>query len=181
MYINPNIESSYRENNIGQSLYDTVIQLKPNKIVEFGCLYGYSTVSMALALKQLGRGKIYCYDLWEEYQYKHSTISQTKENVIKYEVENYVEFIKKDYYEWLSNPEDFDLMHLDISNTGDIISKTYSLLPTGSIVLFEGGSTERDEIEWMTKYKATPINSIKDKINYKIINPSFPSLSLFTK
>ena len=77
MYTNPEIESSYRENNIGETLYNKVLELKPNKIVEFGCLYGYSTVAMALALKELGQGKIYCYDLFEEYEYKHSTIQQT--------------------------------------------------------------------------------------------------------
>jgi len=181
MYINPDIESSYRENNIGETLYNKVLELKPNKIVEFGCLYGYSTVAMALALKELDQGKIYCYDLFEEYEYKHSTIQQTIENVKKYDVEEYVEFIQMDYYEWLKNPESFDLMHLDISNTGDIILKTYNSLPEDSIVMFEGGSEERDNIEWMKKYNATSINSIKNKTNYQVLNSNFPSLSIFKK
>lgn len=181
MYINPDIESSYRENNIGETLYNKVLELKPNKIVEFGCLYGYSTVAMALALKELGQGKIYCYDLFEEYKYKHSTIQQTIENVKKYKLEEYVEFIQMDYHEWLLNPEEFDLMHLDISNTGDVILKTYNALPKNSIVMFEGGSEERDNIEWMKKYNATPINSVKNKTNYQVLNSNFPSLSIFKK
>ena len=181
MYINPEIDSSYRVNNIGKTLYNTVLTLQPTKIIEFGCLYGYSTVSMALALKELGHGKIKCYDLWEDYQYKHSTIQQTIENIKKYELEEYVEFIQMAYYQWLSNPEEFDLMHLDISNTGDTILKTYESLPKDAVVLFEGGSEERDNIEWMKKYNATPINSIKSKVNYHLLDSNFPSLSIFKK
>ena len=86
-----------------------------------------------------------------------------------------------DFYQWLLNPEPFDLMHLDISNTGDTILKTYNSLPEGSIVMFEGGSDERDNIEWMKKYNATPINSIKNIINYQVIDNNFPSLSIFKK
>jgi len=73
-------------------------------------------------------------------------------------------------------------MHLDISNTGDTILETFNKLKDkiekGSIVLFEGGSEERDNVEWMVKYKATPINSIKPQTNYQLINSTFPSLSV---
>jgi len=180
-YINLEIESSYKEHNIGKTIYDTILEIKPLVVIEFGCLYGYSTVAIGLALKKLGRGKLKCYDLWEDYQYKHSTMNQTKENVIKYGVENYVEFCKKDFNDWIKNPEDFDLLHLDISNTGDVLLKTYNAIPENKIVLFEGGSQERDNIEWMVKYKAKPINSIKSIINYEVINENFPSLSIFKK
>lgn len=43
-YTNPDIESSYRENNLGKTIYETILELKPNTVIEFGCLYGYSTV-----------------------------------------------------------------------------------------------------------------------------------------
>jgi predicted O-methyltransferase YrrM len=175
------IESSYTENNIGKTIFDTVLELKPNKVIEFGCLYGYSTVAIGLALKQLGQGQLICYDLWEDYKYKHSTIQQTISNVTKYNVQDYVKFIKMDFNDWIKNPESFDLMHLDISNTGDTILQAYNSLPEGSVVMFEGGSVERDNIEWMIKYNTTPINSIKNKVNYKVINPEFPSLSIFKK
>ena len=181
MYTYPEIESTYKKNNLGKILYNTVLTLQPDKIVEFGCLYGYSTISMALALRELGKGKIKCYDLWEDYQYKHSTIYQTRDNFKKHDLLEYVEFIKMDYYQWLYNPEEFDLIHLDISNTGDTILKTYNSLPKGSTVIFEGGSKERDNIEWMIKYNATPINSVKNKTNYQIIDNNFPSLSIFKK
>lgn len=181
MINNLDISSSYKENNLGHILYDTVIKYQPYKIIEFGCLYGYSTICMALALKNIGKGKIYCYDIWEDYQYKHSTFHQTKNNVIKYKVEDYVEFKKINFYDWLTNPESFDLMHLDISNTGDIIEKLYDVLSPCERVIFEGGSIERDNVEWMKKYNATSINSIKQKVKYQVINNNFPSISIFTK
>jgi hypothetical protein len=41
-------------------------------------------------------------------------------------------------------------------------------------VLFEGGSKERDKVEWMKDFQ--PINS--SGINFITINEDFPSLSL---
>jgi tRNA A58 N-methylase Trm61 len=134
-----------------------------------------------MALKQLGQGQLICYDLWEDYKYKHSTINQTIQNVNKYGVSQYVKFVKMDFNDWILNPESFDLMHLDISNTGDTILNTYKALQEGSIVIFEGGSEERDNIEWMKKYNALPINSVKSIINYQLLNNNFPSLSMFKK
>ena len=185
MYTNPQIESSYQENDLGRTLYDLVIESQPEIIVEFGCLYGYSTVAMALALKHLGKGKLKCYDLFEQYQYKHSTLEQTKANLVKYGVEDYVELHIMDYYDWLDNPEDFDILDLDISNTGHIIIDSYLKLKpqieNGSVMVFEGGSEERDNVEWMRKYKGMPINMIQQYTNYEILNPDFPSLSIIKR
>ena len=44
MYKEPKVYSSYSENNIGQTLYDIVMKLKPKKIIEIGVLEGYSTI-----------------------------------------------------------------------------------------------------------------------------------------
>ena len=58
MYIRPNIKSSYKKNNIGDSIHDIIMELAPHNVVEFGVLYGYSTVIIAHALKDLGGGKL---------------------------------------------------------------------------------------------------------------------------
>ena len=82
-----------------------------------------------------------------------------------------------DFYYWLDNYTiEFDLLHLDISNDGDIISKMYDKYPN-SKVIFEGGSIERDNIDWMVRYKKTKITLIQTSCKYKIINDAFPSLS----
>ena len=179
-YINPIVESSYYENDLGKTIYDFILNKKPNTVIEFGCLYGYSTIAIASALRDIGSGKLICFDLWDNYKYKHSTMLETISNVKYYQLDNYVSFQKKDFNEWLEDPCQFDVMHLDISNTGDIILKTYNKLKKymdgGSSIIFEGGSFERDNIEWMIKYNATPINSVKNIVNYKLLNENFPSL-----
>ena len=80
-YTNPNVKSSYQENNLGKVLYDYILQTKPKKIIEFGTLYGYSAIAMAMAIDELDNdGKIVCYDLWDKYPYTHSVIEETKQN-----------------------------------------------------------------------------------------------------
>ena len=56
MYKEPKIESSYRKNNLGFTLYHTIRMLKPKIVVDFGILYGYSTVAIAQALRDLDEG-----------------------------------------------------------------------------------------------------------------------------
>jgi len=47
--------------------------------------------------------------------------------------------------------EDFDLLHLDISNDGktvtDVFNRIKSKIENGSTMIFEGGTEERDNIE----------------------------------
>ncbi len=184
-YQNPKIESSYKENDLGRSLFDIVLKQKPKKIIDFGVLDGYSTIAMAMALstieKEIGswQGKIFAYDLWEKYPYKHVAKQQTIDNIKKYNLEKYVEFVEMDFFDWIKHPESFDLLHLDISNKGETIEMLYQAVrdqvENGSIVLFEGGTKERDNVEWMKKYNYKKIS--ETKVPYEIINPSFPGLS----
>lgn len=182
-YQNPDIESSYRENDIGKTFYDLVLHHKPKKIVEIGILHGYSTIAMAMALDELGEGHIFAYDLFEDYPYKHGSIEGVMKNLKRYGVEKYVTLTKKNFDQWIAQPEPFDLLHVDISNNGDIIEKLYAAvkkdIERGAIVIFEGGSEERDQVEWMSKYNKRAMRGIA--VPYELINPSFPSLSMIKK
>lgn len=182
MYNEPKVYSSYSQNNLGKTLYNLVIKLKPKKIIEFGVLFGYSTIAMATALKDLGEGEIIGYDLFEDYPYKHATLNQAQKNIKKYNVEQFVTLKKISFYDWIKNPEPFDLMHLDISNDGEILQfaskKLKKYIKAGSTLVFEGGTKERDKVSWMIEYQKSPIYPLKNQINYKIINPKFPGLSL---
>ena len=184
-YKNPvDVKSSYGKNDIGRTFYDLVLKYKPKKIVEIGVLYGYSTIAMAMALDELGQGHIYANDLFEDYQFNHSTMPETQANIDRYGLSKYVTLLKKDFKEWLKQPEDFDLLHVDVSNHGDTIKSLYEAVKdkvnNGAIVIFEGGATgERDEIPWMVKYG---FPKIKDSgIPYEIIDEKFPSLSMIKK
>ncbi|KKU82063.1 MAG: O-methyltransferase, family 3 [Parcubacteria group bacterium GW2011_GWA1_47_8] len=183
-YKNPiEIETSYSENDIGRTLYDLVLKHKPKKIIEFGVLYGYSTVVMAMALDEIGEGHIYANDLFEDYEFKHSTMSETQANVDRYGLSKYVTLQKKNFEEWLKASEDFDLLHVDVSNKGDTIERLYEAVKDqvqkGSIVLFEGGSEERDNVAWMIKYNCKKIRDAK--VPFEVIDEKFPSLSMMKK
>jgi hypothetical protein len=177
MYQEPcHIYSSYTPNNIGETIYNTIRDLKPKKIIDFGLLYGYSTICLAQAVRDNGFGKVIGYDLFEDYKYKNSIKPIVEHNLNYYNLSNYVTLIKKDFNQWLEEDENFDFLHLDISNTGDTIHKIYKKYPNKNI-MFEGGIKERDEIEWMEKYSSPPINNIKFIVNYNILNKNFPGIS----
>lgn len=171
-YVNPDVESSYRENNLGRTLYDEVLKHKPKIIIEFGVLNGYSTIAMALALKRLGEGKIIGYDLWEKYPYKHTTKEKTLENLKRYGVDDIVELREMDFKDFYG--QECDMAHIDISNTGDIIDQLPKKFGK-AIVLFEGGTYERDNVEWVKKYNKRKIRD--SKVPFNVINPDFPSIS----
>lgn len=179
-YQNPTeIESSYIENDIGRTLYDLVIKYKPKKIIEFGILNGYSTIAMAMALNEVGSGHIYANDLFEDYAFKHSTMQEVQKNIDRYGLTEYITLGKKNFDEWLKKPEDFDFLHIDVSNKGDTIERLYEAVKEqvshGAVVVFEGGSEERDNVEWMTKYREKKIRNTN--VPFEVINPKFPSLS----
>jgi predicted O-methyltransferase YrrM len=183
-YQNPiKIKSSYGKNDIGQTLYDLVLKYKPKKIVDFGILYGYSTIAMAMALDEIGEGHIYANDLFEDYQFKHSTMSETQANINSYGLAQYVTLSKKNFDEWLKQPEDFDLLHVDVSNKGDTIERLYEVVKDqinrGAIAVFEGGSEERDNVRWMIKYNCKKIGD--SQVPFIVVNNKFPSLSIIKK
>lgn len=175
MYIRTEIESSYEQNDLGKTLYDWVVYLKPEKIIDFGVLDGYSTVAMAMACRENGKGKIKVYDLFEDYEYKHSNFNKLIENLKMYGLLDYVDIEKKNFYDWIKEPEQFDFLHLDISNTADIIDMAWDNLKDNGEVFFEGGSEQRDKVGWMVKYNKKPIN--KTKAKFEVVNQRFPSVS----
>lgn len=176
MYIEPELESSYALNNLGITLYNYVRYIKPDVIIEFGALNGYSTICMAQALRENGKGRIKLYDLFEKYEYQHATLERLVDTFKEYGVLDYIDIEEKNFFDWIKNPEPFDLLHLDISNTGDIIDILYDKLGNqGKNIIFEGGSEQRDKVGWMQKYNKKHIRDSHAK--FEIINPNFPSLS----
>lgn len=179
------VESLYRNSLMGDAMYNTVLKYKPAKIVEFGVYHGYSTVHMAKALQELNSGSIVSYDLWDKYPYRHTSMAAAQENVDRFGVSDIVELKEGDFYEWIKDPEEFDLLYVDISNTADVIELTYNTfkerIDSGeAVVVFEGGTKERDQVEWMTKYNKRPMYPLRETIGYEIVNQEWPGLSLIT-
>lgn len=193
------MRSSYMVNNFDRILENTVFAFSSMVAVELGVLDGYSTISIANGLlkvtkyKKGGRGHLYAYDLWEDYEYNHGDMDKVRNGLKNSNVSEYVTLYKKDAFTVHADYEDnsVDFLHIDISNTGSIIREMVKLwtpkLRHCGLFLFEGGSIERDNIEWMKKYNKEPIRDELDsnpiiKENYIYGTYSdFPSLTVMKK
>lgn len=169
-YKNPDIASSYYKNNLGKVLYDEVLKSNSKIIIDMGILNGYSSVCLALAAKKIG-GHVFAYDIFDEYPYKSATKEVVLKNLKRYNVEDVVTIKKLSIDELISSNQNFDFLHVDISNTGDTIEKLYhafcKFIPEKRRILFEGGSLGRDTCEWMMKYNKRKINDAN--VPFKLI------------
>lgn len=179
------IESSYIQNNLGIFLYETVLSFSPQKIVEFGTLFGYSAICMGLALRTIGRGSLVCFDLWDDYPYKKSKKEEVQQRIKKLGLEDYITLEKGDVFSGDWSDLDFDFCHVDVSNDGEKISKIYKTfekkIKRGVPIIFEGGTPERDSVHWMKQYNKVPIESVKINTGYTVINNKFPGISIFSE
>jgi cephalosporin hydroxylase len=182
MYKQPNVDSSYKNNDIGRTIYTVVMALKPSLVIEVGTLYGYSAICIGQALRDLGGDrKLICFDLWDDYKYKHTTMGNTYKNIINCGLDDYI-VLKKgsineaiSYFMKYTSIENNVLFHIDISNNGDIIRMIKNSVGKYSNVIFEGGTAERDRVAWMDKYGKPPILG---SCEYKVIDERFPGLSM---
>ena len=78
-----------------------------------------------------------------------------------------------------------DLLHVDIANNGDVyeyvLNNYIDKMNKDGIIILEGGSIERDNIEWMNKYNKPKIKPIVDKYKdkYDILTMgNIPSISI---
>jgi len=196
MYVEPNIKSSYLINNkgakygelyfkpnIGKTIYDYVIETKPKIIVEFGVLFGFSTICMAQAIRDLNNGgKIYAFDLWEESEYNHGqTMKTVQDNLKTYDLQKFVSLEHGGDTNCLSGIEDINMIHIDINNDGSnlkkLISDIKNIKSNTCDILFEGGIHDRDVCWWMKKFNKTPISNIKNQFDYVILNERYPGIS----
>lgn len=177
------MKSSYtnKDLNYGCILSSICFSLRPQKILEFGLLEGYSLKKFIENSEK--NTVIESYDLFDQFNgngSKNSVVENFKdhENVsIKY----------GNFYQKHEELEDnnYDLIHIDIANDGDVYKfalENYrkKLTPKGVLIL-EGGSEERDKVYWMEKYKKTPINEFLVNVNdYRVVG-NFPSLTIFHK
>ena len=184
---NPPWYSSYEENNYGELFYALVRIYKPDKIVELGTKAGYSAYHMARGLKTNGRGRLYCYDLWENYEFNSVSQSVAKENLKEYS--NIIRLESRNVIGVHKIYKTLDILHIDLGNEGEILEKIipHWIDKTNQLIVIEGGGMERDKVDWMIKFQKKPIrNWLKDfsklraDIEYFTIEP-FPSLTIIRK
>lgn len=178
--------SSYQENNYGDLFYSLMRVYQPEKVVELGTKAGFSAYHMARGLKANGKGKLFCYDLWENYKFSSVPQSVARENLKEFET--IIRLKTRDVIGVDKIYKTVDILHIDLGNEGGILEE---IIPrwidkTRQLIVIEGGSSERDRVGWMVKLKKTSIASwLEDfsrrgDIEYFTIEP-FPSISLIRK
>jgi predicted O-methyltransferase YrrM len=160
-------------------LYSLVHSLKPKKIIEYGTEWGGTAITMGLALKDLYEteqhlGKVYTYDTFEVQS--KGEIGAVN-NMRQFGVSDFVEVNRGDFFDFCAQEEkEFDLLYFDIDNDGEKVLEMYegckNQIQAGSVVLFEGGSTVRDDVKWMQDYNKRKIESIKEITGYKLLTPN---------
>jgi predicted O-methyltransferase YrrM len=176
-------KSSYEQNNYDSLFYGLIRSLKPKIIVELGTKNGFSAYHMSRALKDNGIGQIHCYDLWEKYPYHSCTLAEAKENLKEFVDAGIAKLELKDAVEVQKDYDFIDVLHVDLSNKGEILEEVIPpwLLKVKSLIILEGGSAERDNVDWIKKFNKQPIREWlrknSDKFQIIVLEP-FPGLTL---
>lgn len=156
------------DNDYGRRFFALVEAFRPAVCVECGILDGYSCLSIAQGIKHNHlinqvKGHLDTYDLFEAYPWKHGEKVVVEQRLKDAEVSDYVTVKKGDAFEVWQNYADggVHFLHVDISNTGEILRRTLELwdpkIRVGGVIAFEGGTEERDQVEWMAKYQKESI------------------------
>ena len=139
----------------------------PKKIIEFGILDGYSLDTFIKNTKS--DCQIKAYDIFEEFNGN----SAKRDIIKKFSGHNNVLIDYGDFYQKYKHIENnsIDLLHIDIANNGDVykftIDNYMSKLSKDGILILEGGSKERDNVEWMIKYEKPKIKPYLESIKNK--------------
>lgn len=177
------MNSSYKSNvDFGDIISTITFFQQPKKIVEIGILEGYSLLKFVEASSP--NTSIDAYDIFEKFNGNHAIKDKLEQTFDQYKN---ISIKEGDFYKVfdLYPNKSIDILHIDIANTGDIyeyVFKNYiNKIANDGVILLEGGSNERDEVEWMNKYNKPQIQPIIEKYkqdyNIKVIG-DFPSMTI---
>jgi len=174
------MNTSYNNNiTYGDLIEGITYSINPKNIVEIGILEGYSLEHFAKSSNS--DTIIKAYDIFGEFNGNHAIKNKLVEQFTKY---HNVSINYGDFYKLHDKLGSCDIIHIDIANNGDVFEyaiKNYlPKLSEKGIMILEGGSEERDDVEWMTKYNKPKIHPIIKKYNLKVLG-TFPSITVVRK
>ena len=183
--------SSYEPNNYGDFFYSLVRVYQPETVVELGTEAGFSAYHLARGLRTNGKGHLYCYDLWEKYdaqKYGFYSISKSTAEDNLREYKNTIGLNLTNAIGIDRAYQTVDILHVDLHNDGEILNRIVPawIDKVRQLVVIEGGSAERDRVEWMIKFNKAPIKkwledfSRRGDIEYLTLEP-FPSVTIIRK
>jgi len=176
------IKSSYKVNSYDKVFQSICFTLKPEKIVEFGILEGYS---LDCFVKYAANASIEANDLFDEFPFNAANYEFVTN---KYNNNSNVIINKKNFYDAVDSYDDdsIDILHIDIANNGDVFEfAIQNYLPkVRGVMMLEGGSVERDNVEWMLRYGKPTIQPVLQKYSDNVrieVLEDYPSITLISK
>lgn len=155
------MRSSYATHLNYEDIFKTVLFFTSGlNVVEFGILDGFSLRCLEKHAKD---ADITAYDIFEDFNGNHAVEERVRAEFAHTDVD----IRRGDMYDVLPEMEDgsIDVLHVDIANDGDayeFVLKHANKVKVGGIILMEGGSEERDEVDWMVKYDKRKIKPVLD-------------------
>lgn len=180
------LQSSYAVRGYGSLLYALIRVLKPLRAVEIGIFQGFSLLSAAAALRDNGVGQIAGYDLFDAYPYRHAGKDQVSRQIVASGLERWVTLDKCDEADVHEQWQTADYLHVDVSNTGDTYRRVFAQWSrkVRQVILLEGGSSDRDNVDWMRQYDKPAIAPAVAELtraypgwSFTVLQP-FPSLTI---
>lgn len=177
--------SSYQSSTVFSLVFELIAKARPvNKFVEIGILDGYS-LSEFLRFIPPSAPVIAC-DIFEQFNGNHSNYDKMIQKFAAYEN---VTILRMDFNDAHTMFNDIDIMHIDIANTGNTykfaVENYLPKITPGGFMILEGGSNERDNVDWMIKYNKPPIKPYVDSLkrsNFEVHSIDiFPSITILRK
>lgn len=169
------LQSSYVARGYGSIVYALIRALKPMRAVEIGIFQGFSLLSAGAALRDNGAGRIAGYDLFDAYPYRHADREQVTRQTLVSGLDEWVAIHAGDAGDVHRHWDAVDYLHVDISNNGDTYRRVFDQWShkVRQVILLEGGSSERDNVDWMRRYeKPSIVTAVAD------LERSYPGWSL---
>lgn len=134
------------------------VSVQPKKIIEFGILNGHSLKTFYNYSDK--NTQIYAYDIFDDFNGNSANKIEIDK---RFKNCNNVTIEYGDYYSQYKSIDDnsIDILHIDIANNKEVynfcIDNYLTKISDSGCIILEGGSKERDEVEWMNKYNKPKI------------------------
>ena len=189
------VESSYAANGFGTLFYALARSLRPASAVELGTFKGYSALHLAAGMRDGGRSgaSLHLLDLWSDYRFRHCPRAEVEERMRRNGLLDVpglrVELRQSDVLTCAGGylDESVDLLHIDVSHDAEtlraVLERWAVKVRRDGVLLFEGGSAERDRVPWMLAYGKVPIESLlrgdwfRERFD-AVVLPPYPSLTI---
>ena len=180
------LPSAYKDHGYGLLMYALARLLRPYTCVELGVLHGFSLLHVAAALRDNGGGSIDGFDLFEDYPFRHEKLANAQATIRRCRLDGWARLHRGEAFDVHRRFQRVDWLHVDMSNDGGTYARVFGQWEArvATLVILEGGSAERDGVEWMRERGKPPIVPAVDALasshpgwRFAVLAP-FPSITL---